>query len=109
MEETQLRLEEEAAPKTMVETFSEPAEREEAELEARKGDGKDRQFEDGKTSINPPKSGPLDLTSVRYVPASSVVTPRFIADIATVSYPEGYHGPHPDLNQTVKNGKFRYR
>ena len=92
MEETQLRLEEEAAPKTMVETFSEPAEREEAELEARKGDGKDRQFEDGKTSINPP-----------------VVTARFIADIATVSYPEGYHGPHPDLNQTVKNGKFRYR
>jgi hypothetical protein len=110
VEETQFRLEEEAAAKAMAETFSEPEEREEAELEARKGDGKDGPFEDGKTtSINPPKSGPLDLTSIGYAPASSVVAARFIADIATVSYPEGYQGPHPDLNQNVKNGKFRYR
>ena len=81
-------------------------------------DGKDK-LEDGlrinTTSINSPtderRPGPLDLTSaVRS--ASTVVdtlaAARVIADIATVSYPEGYHSPHPDLNQNVKNGKFRY-
>jgi translation initiation factor 4G len=68
------------------------------------------------TSIHSPTSdkrrpGPLDLTSATRS-ASPVVaalaTARVIADIATVSYSEGYHSPHPDLNQNVKNGKFRY-
>ena len=55
--------------------------------------------------------GPLDLTSALRS-ASPVVTAlataRVITDIASVSYPEGYHSPHPDLNRNVKNGKFRY-
>jgi translation initiation factor 4G len=127
-EATRLRLEEEAAAKAKAKAISEPEpeEREEAELEAQQ-DGKDvdtetsKSMEGGKdkpkgglrintTSINSPdkrRPGPLDIT--RY--ASSVVAlaaARFIADITTVSYPEGYHSPHPDLNQNVKNGKFRY-
>ena len=57
------------------------------------------------------RPGPLDVTSA-IRSASSVVASlaaaRFIADITTLSYPEGYQGPHPDLNQNVKNGKFRY-
>ena len=58
--------------------------------------------------------GPLDLSGATGAirSASPVVaalaTARVIADIATVPYPEGYHSPHPDLNQNVKNGKFRY-
>ena len=68
------------------------------------------------TSINSPTSdkrrpGPLNLTSA-IKSASPVVaalaTARVIADIATVSYPEGVQSPHPDLNQNVKNVKFRY-
>ena len=119
-EETRLRLEEEAAAKVKAGAISEPEPEEgrEAELEAHKGDRKEEgQFEDGKTtSINSPTSdkqrpGPLDLTgAIRS--ASPFVAPlaaaRFITDIATVSYPEGYQGPHPDLNKNVKNGKFRY-
>ena len=71
------------------------------------------------TSIDSPTSHkrrprPLDLTrSASRVVAPRVVAPlaatRFITDIATVPYPEGYHSPHPDLNQNVKNGRFRYR
>jgi translation initiation factor 4G len=96
-------------------------------------DGKDvdtetsKSMEDGKdkpkdglrintTSISSPTSnrrrpGPLDLTGARSASpvVAALATARVIADIATVSYPEGYHSPHPDLNQNVKNGKFRYR
>jgi hypothetical protein len=31
---------------------------------------------------------------------AALATVCVIADIATVSYPEGYHSPNPDLNQT---------
>ena len=33
---------------------------------------------------------------------TSLATASVIADIATVSYPEGYHSPNPDLNRTWK-------
>ena len=118
-EETRFRLEEEVAAKAKAEAISEPEpkEKEEAELGAHKGDGKqDAQLEDGKTSsINSPRSdrrrpGPLDLTSAMRSasPVVALAAARFIDDIATVSYPEGVQHPHPDLNQDVKNGKFRY-
>jgi len=81
-------------------------------------DGKDNP-EDGinttSTFINSPTSerrpGPLDLSRVVRSASpvvASLAAARFIADIATVPYPEGYQGPHPDLNQNMKNGKFRY-
>ena len=82
-------------------------------------DGKDKPKDSlriNTTSITSPttdkrRPGPLDLTGA--IRSSSPVvaalaTARVIADIATVPYPEGYHSPHPDLNQNVKNGKFRY-
>ena len=97
-------------------------------------DGKDvdtetlKTMEDGKdklkdslrintASVHSPTSdkwrpGPLDLTSATRSASPIVMafaTARVIADIATVSYPEGYHSPHPDLNQNVKNRKFRYQ
>ena len=67
-------------------------------------------------AINSPMSdrrrpGPLDLTgAIRSASpvVAALATARFIADITAVPYPEGFHGPHPDLNQNVKNGKFRY-
>jgi translation initiation factor 4G len=82
-------------------------------------DGKDKLKDSlhiNTTSIHSPTSDkrrlrPLDLTSATRS-ASPVVaalaTARVIADIATASYPEGYHSPHPDLHQNVKNGRFRY-
>ena len=82
-------------------------------------DGKDKP-KDGlrinTTSITSPTSdkrrpGPLDLTgAIRSASpvVAALATARVIADIATVPYPEGVHSPHPDLNQNVKNGKFRY-
>ena len=62
-------------------------------------------------TTNKRRPGPLDLTgAIRS--ASPVVavlaTAHVIANITTVPYPEGVHSPHPDLNQNVKNGKFRY-
>jgi Eukaryotic translation initiation factor 4G1 len=72
------------------------------------------------TSINSSTSdirrppGPLNLSGATAAirSASPIVaalaTARVIADIATVPYLEGYHSPHPDLNQNVKNRKFRY-
>ena len=117
-EETRFRLEEEVAAKAKAEAISElePEEKEEAKLEAHKGDGKQDELEDGKTtSINSPRSdrrrpGPLDLASAikSASPDVALAAARFIDDIATVSYPEGVQHPHPDLNQNVKNGKFRY-
>ena len=67
-------------------------------------------------AINSPMSdrrrpGPLDLTgAIRSASpvVAALATARFIADITAVPYPEGFQGPHPDLNQNVKNGKFRY-
>ena len=81
-------------------------------------DGKDK-LKDGlrinTTSITSPTSdkrrpGPLDLTGARSASpvVAALATARVIADIATVPYPEGVHSPHPDLNQNVKDGKFRY-
>ena len=66
------------------------------------------------TSISSPSSdkrqpGPLDLTRSASPVVASLTASRVIADIATVSYPEGYHSLNPDLNQNVKNGKFGYR
>ena len=144
-EETRLRLEEEAAAaaKAKAEAISEPEpeKREEGELEAHKGDGKQdgqlenvkvvdtetpKSVEDGKdkpkdslrintTSISSPTSdkrrpGPLDLTGAKSASpvVAALATARVIADIATVSYPEGVNSPHPGLNQNVKDGKFRY-
>jgi hypothetical protein len=52
------------------------------------------------------RPGPLDLTRSASPVVAALAT--VIADIATVSYPEGYHSPNPDLNQNVENGKFRY-
>ena len=83
-------------------------------------DGKNKP-EDGlrinTTSINSPTSdkrrqGPLalDLTSAIKSPSpyvGALAAARFIVDITTVPYPEGIQCPHPDLNQNVKNGKFR--
>ena len=70
-------------------------------------DGKDKP-EDGlrinKISINSPTSDKRSASRV----VGPLVAARFIADIATVPYPEGLLKPHPDLNQNVKNGKFRY-
>ena len=68
-------------------------------------------------SIDSPTSnkrppGPLVLTSAIRSASPVVAAPataRVITDVATLSYPEGYHSPHPDLNKNVKNGKFRYR
>ena len=82
-------------------------------------EGGKNKFKDGlrinTTSINSPTSnkrrlGPLDLSGARSTcpVAASLAAARFITDIATVSYPEGYQGPQPDLNHNVKNGKFRY-
>ena len=141
-EEKALRLvQERERAKAKAEAISdlEPEEREEAKLEAHKGDGKqDGQLEDGRDvdtetmedgkdkpedslrintiSIHSPTSdkrrpGPRVLTSaIRSVSpvVTTLATARVITDIASVSYPEGYHGPHPDLNRNVKNGKFRY-
>ena len=119
-EETRLRLEEDAGAEAKAEanSESEPEEREEVEFEAHKSDGKqDGQIEESKTtSINSPTSdkqrpGPLDLTNAKRSACpvvASLAAARFITDITTVSYPEGCQGPHPDLNQNVKNGKFRY-
>jgi translation initiation factor 4G len=105
--------------------------RKEAEaLELQPDDGKDvdtetsKSMEDGKdrpkvnprintTSISSPTSdkrrpGPLDLTRSASPVVADLATARVIADVATVSYPEGHHSPNPDLNQNMKNGKFRY-
>ncbi|KAF8161290.1 armadillo-type protein [Crassisporium funariophilum] len=41
-------------------------------------------------------------------PPSALATARIIFDIATVQYPEGVSSPRPDLNEGVKDGKFRY-
>ena len=134
VEETQLRLEE-IGPKAKAEAIYEPErEKEEAELEAHKGDGKEGQLEDGKdvvaetpksvedgktgrdkpenglrinTSSDKRRPGPLDLSgAIRSASplVSSLTSALFITDIATVSYSEGYRGPHPDLNQNLKNG-----
>ena len=67
------------------------------------------------TSDKRRRPGPLDLSGATS-PASSVTSlassvaalANVIADIATVPYPEGFHSPHPDLNQDMKNSKFRY-
>ena len=67
------------------------------------------------TSDKRRRPGPLDLSGATS-PASSVTAlassvaalANVIADIATVPYPEGFHSPHPDLNQDMKNSKFRY-
>ena len=133
------------SPQTRVirhETIPEPKpeEKEEADVEAHKGDGKEdgeledvkdvdavtpKALEDGKdkpkdglcintASITSPtdkhRPGPLDLTSTRSASpiVAALATAHVIADIATVPYPEGLLKPHPDLNQNVKNGKFRY-
>ena len=45
--------------------------------------------------------GPLELTrsASPIVASATLATAHVIADIATVSYSEGYHSPNPDLNQ----------
>ena len=63
------------------------------------------------TSNDKRRPGPLDLTGAMSTSSpvvAALATARVIADIATVPYPEGVNSPHPDLNQNVKNGKFRY-
>ena len=81
-------------------------------------DGKDRPEDSlriNTISIHSPTSdkrrpGPLDLASaIRSASPffTALAAARVITDIASVSYPEGYHSPHPDLNRNVKNGKFR--
>ena len=74
-------------------------------------DGKDKPKDSlriNTTSISSPTSdkwrpGPLDLSGAIRSASPVVValaTAHVIADIAIVPYPEGYHSPHPDLNQT---------
>ena len=47
------------------------------------------------------RPGPLDLSgAIRSASPVVVALANVIADIAIVPYPEGYHSPHPDLNQT---------
>ena len=139
VEETRLRLEEEAAAKANAEAISEPVSHSPCEprvwlpssLLVQDGQLEDAMIVDSETSKSMednPKDGfrintasinstsnkqrprPLNLTSA-IISTSPVVgalaNARVITDIATVPYPEGYHRPHPDLNQNVKNGKFR--
>ncbi|PPQ63016.1 hypothetical protein CVT24_005962 [Panaeolus cyanescens] len=59
-----------------------------------------------------PRPGPLDLSIAKTnrdaAPQSALATARIISDINAISYPEGVSSPRPDLNQNVKDGRFRY-